>query len=368
MAHDGIDKNLDPKEKDNQALRKRRLGMAFVTYMVPFALAVLFWIQGMIPIGVIIHFAVYAVLVNTGFLLLFHTNLNLKFSEPSLTAPQMTASIIPGLWVMYFLDDGQARAIFMLIIAIPLMYGILALNTRQFIKTGFWFFFLYCFMMALLWLNRPEVLHGGLESVQLMAYILAIVSSSIIGGFIYNLRLKLRKSNRELREAVERIEELINVDALTGVWNRRRLFEVLLQEANRFRRAQGAFSVCIMDIDHFKQVNDIYGHQAGDGILRTIAHEVTGSLRNIDCFGRYGGEEFLMVLPQTSIEGAIVKAERVRRQIESLRYPSISESLRVTISIGVAQFRLEEDIEETLSRADRRLYKAKREGRNRVVS
>lgn len=342
--------------------------MSFLTYLVPFSLTVVIWVYGFIPVNLVFHFIAYAVLVNLGFLLLFHTGINLKFKEPSLTGPQMVASIIPGLYVMYFLDAGQGRAIVMLIIAVPLMYGILALSTRQFINVGFWFLFLYLAMMTALWLNKPEVMDLGLEFIQIMAFILAIVSSSIIGGFIYSLRIKLRERNRELKEAVAKIEELANLDSLTGIFNRRRIFEMLSQEVNRFSRAQGPFSVCMLDIDHFKDVNDLYGHQAGDDILRDIACKVSGNLRSIDGFGRYGGEEFLVVLPQTTLEGAIIKAQRICLQVKSLRFPAISEDLVVTVSIGVAEYYKSEDIDETLARADRCLYEAKHQGRNCVIA
>jgi diguanylate cyclase len=368
MTLDEIMSKAEIDLKNKQALRKRRLAMASLTYLVPFSLVVLYWVQNMIPLSVVFHFAIYCVLISIAFFILFQSNINLKFSDPSLTAPQMTVSIIPALWVMYFLDDGQARAIFMLIIAIPLIYGILALNTRQFIKVGVAFFLFYSILNLSLWLTKPQVLNWPLEFIQAIAYILAIASSSIIGGFIYGLRIKLRERNRELKEAVARIEELVNTDSLTGVFNRRRLFEVLSQEANRYSRAQGPFSVCIMDIDYFKQVNDVHGHQAGDTILRELARNVSVNLRNIDCFGRYGGEEFLLVLPQTTLKGAAIKAERVRQQVESLCFSDISENLKVTVSIGVAEYRLNEDVDETLARADKRLYMAKDAGRNRVIT
>lgn len=342
--------------------------MAFVSYLVPFALIVLLWAHNMIPLAVVFHFGIYAVGINTLFLLVIHFRLNLKFQEPSLTAQQMAASILPALWVLYFLDEGQARASVMLVVVVPLLFGILALNIRRFIKVGVWFFFTYCVTMAMLWRNKPDALVMPLEFVQTMAFILVLVSSSIIGGFIHGLRGKLRQRNLELQEAMAKIEEMANLDSLTGIWNRRRLFHILSQEANRFSRAHAPFSVCLMDIDHFKQVNDAHGHQAGDEILRLIAREISGNLRCIDCFGRYGGEEFLMVLPQTTLEGATVKAERVRQQVESLRFPDISENFRVTISIGVAEYRVEEDIDDTLARADKCLYAAKDLGRNRILT
>ncbi len=360
--------NPDQKEKARQALRKRRLGMAFLTYLVPLTLVVLFYANNLISLDIVVHFAAYTVLLHLAFFLIFHTNINLKFREPSLTSVQMAMSIIPALWVFYFLDEGQARAAFMMVIAAPLLYGILALNTRQFVKVGLWFFSLYCITLLALWWRRPEVLSAPLELIQAMAFIMIIITASVIGGYISGLRGKLRVRNQELKEVIARIEELVNIDSLTGVCNRRRLFEVLSYEANRYSRVQSPFSVCIMDIDYFKRVNDVHGHQAGDEILREIARNVSGNLRNIDSFGRYGGEEFLMVLPQTPLEGARIKAERVCRQVESLRYPNVSEDLRVTVSIGVAQYRQQEDIDETVSRADQCLYAAKRTGRNRVVS
>ena len=361
-------RNTVQEEQARQALRKRRLGMAFLTYMVPLILVVLFWIHDMIPVKVVFHFAAYAVFLHLVFFFIFHTNINLKFREPSLTSIQMGMSILPALWVFYFLDDGQARAAMVMVVAAPLLYGILVLSIWQFIKVGVWFFSLYCVTLLAIWFRSPEVIVGPLEFIQAIAFALVIVTASAIGGFISGLRGKLRDRNEELKKAIARIEELVNIDPLTGVWNRHRLFEILIQEVNRYMRVNGDFSVCMLDIDHFKPINDTYGHQAGDEVLRTIAREVSGDLRVIDVFGRYGGEEFLMVLPETPLEGAVVKAERVRRQIEALRFPGISEKLRITVSIGVAGYREGEDIDETLSRADQYLYTAKKNGRNQVVS
>ncbi len=354
--------------KEKQTLRKRRVGMAFLTYMIPIAITVLFCVYAMVPPEAVFIFAAYAVGVNLAFYLAIHSGLNLKFREPSLTAFQMSASLLPAVYVMYHLEDGQARAVMMLVIAVPLIYGIMALNTRQFIQVGAWFLAVYCFGLFMLWRKDPSALDAHIEFIQLVSFLLAVISSSIIGGFIYNLRRKVRNRNRELAEALKKIERLANRDALTGVYNRRRLFEALEQEVNRCMRFQKSFSVCIMDIDHFKDVNDNHGHQAGDEILREIARKISRNIRNIDCFGRYGGEEFLVILPHTPLEGAIIKAERIRKRVESLVFPDISPDFRVTVSIGATEHRPGEDIDETLARADRCLYMAKDAGRNRVVT
>lgn len=358
----------DPKQYARQALRKRRLGMAAFSYLVPFALLVLFRVHAMIPLKVVFHFTAYGLVVNLAFLIAFHTRTNLKFREPSLTAPQMIASFIPALWVMQYLESGQARGLLLLMVAVPLMYGILALHTRQFVAVGALFLASYLLCILMLLRQKPEVFEWPLEFVQAVSFFLVVLASSVMGGFIYNLRAKIRERNRDLQIAMAKIEALANADPLTGVFNRRRLFEALAEEAKRYKRSPGSLCVCLMDIDHFKQVNDGYGHHAGDEILRDIACHIAGQLRRIDSFGRYGGEEFTLVLPQTTLEGASIKAEKLRREVAALRFPTISKDLRVTVSIGVVEYRNHEAIDATVARSDKCLYLAKDRGRNRVVT
>ncbi|BES70913.1 GGDEF domain-containing protein [Marinobacter nanhaiticus D15-8W] len=354
----------------DQKLRKRRLGMSFISYQVTLTIVVLCWYFGMVPLRVVFEFLAFSLLINAGFFLLIHFNLNLRFKDPAMTGLQMVISLLPPIWVMYFLEDGQARAVFLLIAMVPALYGILALRTREFLLVGLWFFLLYGALMSAIWITKPEVLMGSrsVEVIQMLGFMLVMGQIAMIGGFISGLRGKLRERNQELQDAMQRIRELVNIDELTGVFNRRRLFEVLSEESNRYSRTQGPFSICILDIDYFKQVNDTYGHQAGDNILRTVAQTVNHNLRQIDCFGRYGGEEFLLVLPQTPLDGACIKADRVRQNIHGLPFDHIKDGLRVSVSLGVAQYREGETIEDTIARADEALYVAKQQGRNRIVS
>ncbi len=361
-------RSLDQKEKQRQSLRKRMLGMAFLSYLVPLALMALICYHGMIPPKVVFYFAAFVLVLNLAFLMMFQTGINLWFREPSLTALQMAGSILPPLYVMYFLEDGQARATVMLVVVLPLLYGMLALTFRQFMVVGAWFLSTYCVLMLNIWWRKPEVMHPTLEFIQLTAFILVIVTSSAMGGFIYGLRMKLRDRNAKLQEAVATIEELVNIDSLTGICNRHHIFQIINQEVNRCERSSNTFSLCIMDIDHFKRVNDTCGHLAGDIVLRETAQNISVGLRSIDGFGRYGGEEFLLLLPQTSLEGALVKAERIRQQVESLTFPDIAENIRITISIGLAEHKKGEGIDDTLARADRYLYAAKNAGRNQIWS
>jgi diguanylate cyclase (GGDEF)-like protein len=362
------DSGTPSKTHREQSLRKRRVIMSFASYQVTLVIVTFCWYLDLLPGYVPFSFFGLSVLLNGTFLLLIHFNINLRFADPSMTALQMVVSIVPPLWAFYFLDSGQARAVFMVIATVPALYGILSLRTHQFIIVNFSFFALYGLTMLAIWINRPQSLNGGLEIIQSLGFALVLTQIAMIGGFISGLRNKLRRRNEELNQAMARIQELVNIDDLTGVCNRRRLFEVLNDEHNRYNRVQGPFSLCIVDIDHFKQVNDTYGHQAGDEILRTVAQSIAGGLRKIDCFGRYGGEEFLLILPQTRLEGAMIKCERVRQGIEGLAFNGTGNDLKVTVSIGVAEFQAPESVDETVARADKALYAAKDHGRNQTVS
>ena len=165
-----------------------------------------------------------------------------------------------------------------------------------------------------------------------------------------------------------RLEALAHTDPLTLVLNRRALMSRLAAEVDRARRYESVVTVLMIDLDHFKGVNDTYGHPAGDQVLRDVAQLLQHEVRSVDIVARYGGEEFLVVLPETSTEGAVVFAERIRERIEARMFESTGHSLLLTTSIGVASFPSERvaSMDDLISRADEALYRAKAEGRNRV--
>ncbi|WP_085442493.1 sensor domain-containing diguanylate cyclase [Magnetofaba australis] len=167
-----------------------------------------------------------------------------------------------------------------------------------------------------------------------------------------------KKLERQLRE-------LSTTDALTGLLNRRRLDEVLAEELNRAKRYHMQLGLLIFDVDHFKRFNDEHGHDQGDRVLQAIAAEMKDHFRNIDFPCRYGGEEFVAILPNTYPEGAIKVADRLRERIEEM----VVDGLKVTISIGVAVYPQSpgDEPDTLLKSADNALYRAKRSGRNRVI-
>ena len=173
----------------------------------------------------------------------------------------------------------------------------------------------------------------------------------------------------ELIAAREALRAQATTDALTGIANRRTILDTLGKELDRFRRAKSACAVVFVDLDHFKQVNDTYGHPAGDEVLRQAASTLRAILRPYDLVGRYGGEEFVVVLPGCDVEGARAAAERLRAAIAGTAITAGGARLQVTCSMGVAVATGANawDRDRLLSEADAALYRAKREGRDRVV-
>mgnify|MGYP002621022699 FL=1 len=172
-----------------------------------------------------------------------------------------------------------------------------------------------------------------------------------------------------LKNALAQLEELSVRDALTGLHNRRHLETTLKAEFRRVRRYGGELSLVLFDIDHFKAVNDEYGHQAGDAVLKAVAERLCSVLRQSDVAGRYGGEEFMAILPNTELAGGMALAERLRQVIARDPVPWGDRAVSITVSIGVSALRADTASHEKLvSEADAALYRAKAEGRNRIAA
>lgn len=165
------------------------------------------------------------------------------------------------------------------------------------------------------------------------------------------------------------LEDMANIDVLTEIFNRRKFDEILHYEFTRSLRSQHIFSILMLDIDHFKVVNDTYGHDVGDVVLKELVSVLRPIVRDSDTFARLGGEEFVILLPETLLEDAIAYAERIRKNVEEHNIKTEHKDISITLSIGVARFSSdEEDPYATLKNADKALYKAKNGGRNRVCS
>jgi len=178
---------------------------------------------------------------------------------------------------------------------------------------------------------------------------------------------EFEEASQTLRKQNKLLETLSITDSLTGLYNRKKLDDILADQLARFQRNQRSFAVLMLDIDRFKKLNDTYGHLAGDQVLASVARTLFSSIRNVDFAARYGGEEFVIVLPETTLSAARDMAERIRIQVHGATYQFNDQSIAVTLSVGVANgHSSDKSADAVLARADRMLYEAKRSGRDRV--
>ena len=198
------------------------------------------------------------------------------------------------------------------------------------------------------------------------------VLSVLIAPPIYWLVAAPIKREYHMRQYAERraaeLGEQAITDSLTGTRNRRGITISALEAMAHAERYGHPLSVAMIDVDHFKEVNDTHGHKAGDRVLQGVAAVLTEALRLPDKVGRYGGEEFLLVMPETGLEETSKLTERIRQQVSEAEFDIGDRKVKLTISIGAALFEKGEDLEQLVSRADRALYRAKDTGRNSVVA
>lgn len=169
------------------------------------------------------------------------------------------------------------------------------------------------------------------------------------------------------KKAENSLAEAARTDSLTGIFNRRAIWEQLEYHIVLFRRYQTPFTLLMCDLDHFKPVNDTYGHDIGDIVLVKTAEKLRESCRNQDFVSRWGGEEFLILLPNTDIQGGAIAAEKIRQKISEQPFEINDQKLVITVSIGIAAYVEGLSIDDCIKQADSAMYQAKREGRNRVA-
>jgi diguanylate cyclase (GGDEF)-like protein len=176
---------------------------------------------------------------------------------------------------------------------------------------------------------------------------------------------ELQMEMAERKVAIEELEQLAITDPLTSLFNRRKFDELLAYEIERNQRYKAGLSLIMCDIDHFKQINDKFGHNVGDNALKTFSDKVTENLREVDIFARWGGEEFMILMPNANIDSACSVAEKLRKTIENTNIKKVDV---LTASFGVTHYNSNDTAESFVKRVDKALYKAKQQGRNTVVT
>jgi diguanylate cyclase (GGDEF)-like protein len=351
-----------PPRDERQSLRVARFLMAAGTsLLVCVALAVCAFL-GLLPWRAAIDGTIGIVGLVLLFFALFRSGLNARFGDPSLTTEQVGAAILLLAYIMY--HAGPARAVLTPFYLVAMLFGVLRLNATRMLALAFLALLAHAIMLHLLYLRGPGV-DPRAAVAEFLVLAVVLPWFAVMGGYVNRLRARLSDSHRELQHAVERIGELAIRDELTGVYNRRYLMEALMREQSRAERLSTPLAVCLIDIDHFKSINDSFGHAAGDSVLKDFARLVPQELRAVDVYGRFGGEEFLILLPGAGSGGAQACAERVRARAEAAAFPGVP---RVTVTIGVATYAGKEPVNALLARADKALYEGKSAGRNRVVT
>lgn len=301
------------------------------------------------------------------FALIIWRGWNLRLKDPGMLLPQIGASVsiqlgflvlAPKLWVL-----------FLVAVLVTYNFAMMSFSSRQF--TIAWLM-VGASSAAALFAARGRFDHFGTSDLSIavmwLFFFLCTRQLTAIGTQFSVLRMQLSEKNTQLSASLERIHELASHDDLTGALNRRALMQLLADERARSQRTAQPFCIAVLDIDHFKAVNDRFGHLTGDAVLKEFCAVATAAIRVTDRFARFGGEEFMLVLaPDTHADVARIATERVRQAVQAHDWQTIAVGLEVTVSAGVAEFTGDETVEQVVLRADEALYGAKEAGRNRTA-
>lgn len=244
-----------------------------------------------------------------------------------------------------------------LLMFIPALFVSMRLRGAVVALAGLWGY--YVALYLLMWFIEPlqPIAPGALLGVFLFNLSVVFAMFSYLSFFYLTM---VTSANRKLRR-------MATTDSLTGLFNRRHMTYLVEKELARFQRNGHPVAFLVLDIDHFKAINDEHGHETGDRVLEDVAGIIRGQLRTQDLIARWGGEEFLAVLPDTGLHSAQASAERVRQALLAHDWLAPKgDSIDITISAGVSEFRGDDDLNSAINRADRALYRSKEQGRNRV--
>jgi diguanylate cyclase len=365
---EGVGPQPTAKVLSRRARQRRQIqAMIAASYLIDAVVLSIYAHAGDIPATIGPAFATCGLVSVTFYLLLSETGFTERFQDHYFVTPQLIISVAIMLAFTYIAPE--VGVMFLCTLFVVFNFGSLRSPPRQ--TAIVWMATAFGLAALFLLTDRPiSMPHDTyLERVATMlVFVLTIGRCMFLGMFSSSMRRSLYTNGLKLREAYKRIEELAELDELTGSFNRRCIMRMLDDEITRAHRINASCSIALIDLDWFKRINDAYGHPTGDEVLRTFAITVFANIRSIDRFGRYGGEEFLLVLPDTSNDDAARIMDRLRAIIADLDWSAFSPGMRVTISAGVATLAPDETADTFLARADRALYAAKARGRNRIAN
>ncbi|MDQ2819947.1 MAG: GGDEF domain-containing protein [Pseudomonadota bacterium] len=302
---------------------------------------------------------------STTFFVLIRSSINQRCKDPTLAFPQTI--VAQTLIAIGYAIGGPFHAVGLLMFALVMVFGMFSMRGAAVLLSCLYTVVILAAVMA--WRVRTDPVHY-LVHIELIYFVLLATVLPAISGLSRNLmemRLRLKNQKQALQIALERIQDMATRDELTGLPNRRFMMAQLQEHALRRSRGGLPFYIGMVDLDHFKSVNDTYGHAVGDDVLRAFGIQARTALRTTDLIGRWGGEEFLLVLPETHPGEPTVALARLRTNLGDAEVSASEPHLRVAFSSGYTRYVEGEPIGQAIERADRALYAAKSAGRNQSV-
>lgn len=296
---------------------------------------------------------------------LLRSGLNLRFREPALTMPQVLSAMT--IIVYAYSVSERVHGAMMMLLTLVQVFGIFTMDQRNSRIASIYSVVLMGCVMFYKSHTDPSRYPAQTQIFHFVLILAILPTISTLGAQLNAMRLRLKDQKNELTQALTRIQILATRDELTGLFNRRHMLEVLAQHQKRLERSgHHRFCLALIDIDHFKRINDTYGHNVGDEVLREFAATLQASLRDTDVLARWGGEEFLLLINDTSPELAKLGIERARKMLTAKPLLSHMPELHVTFSAGMTAYDDDEALGQCIERADKALYRAKTAGRNRT--
>ena len=302
-----------------------------------------------------------------GFYLLLRCGLGERLSrDAALTLPQIVFGLCSITWT--YAITGPARGVMVAIMILVLLFGMFRLTPRQSMAIACAGLLMLAAVMALRAYQLPQIYDPRVELVNFVTSAIILSVAALLSIRLGRLRARLTEQKVDLERALEMNRHLAACDPLTGLPNRRAMVAMLAREQPQVRRGSGPMTLAILDIDWFKRINDTFGHRTGDAVLQRFAELARMELRTNDALARWGGEEFLLMMPGTHRDSAHVAVDRMRVRIAEGGFDGLAEGLSVSFSAGITECAENEHYSSAIERADQALYQAKKAGRNRIQS
>lgn len=353
-----------------QALRLQRFYLAQASYLISYVVIAVTWASGNY-LGThtmaLSHFVLGAI-TQLGFLVLFKTGLNLRYRDPSLTSAQIIVALLLQTYLLAFI--GEIRSTILVAYCLILLFGAFQMSRRAYLMHAA--LALACYATLVIINQQLHIYPQTLTSASLELFVLGcfLLWVSMVGSYIRELRDRLQQRHaalqlqqQTLRSMMDQLQTLASTDALTGLPNRRHFLEEAQRRITLLGPGQ-TLGLALIDLDHFKRINDLYGHSAGDNVLEGFARIARTNLRGNDMVARFGGEEFVLLLDRCDLAALHHCVERIRQGLASHTFEALPDEVKCTLSAGICMIHPEDSLDWRISQADEALYRAKREGRN----